>query len=273
MKKNSAQYFDYLNVPVALCEYALEFRKTNQVRLYLYLKSVSNGFIKNESKIYTEAAKELNVCSKSISNHLKWLKNQGWIIQDLQVNSICIISFERLAEKLNFQSATGVIIYKTELKEFKFIAIVSVIEYNMKRMRIRRRKSATELKPWNSKLQKFPSYPHLPHTYLGKVLGVSKTTASRYKKLAKKRKYLLVKKRFDNLGIPAVNMSELKKYGPYESDKLKNIKNKIVEQLPDELTCNVTLRKKYNLRNVCSKNRSEKKREPLNVDTFNQLLK
>jgi len=53
-------------------------------------------------------------------------------------------------------------------------------------------------------------------------------------------------------------------------EKLKMVKNRIVSQLPDEIHCRITLRRKDNLRKVCQLNRERKKTEPLNVDTFNQ---
>ncbi len=124
------------------------------------------------------------------------------------MNSIRIISFEILASKLNFFSATGVLIYKSEIKNYKSIAIAAVYKYFM--MRLRRRKPVTELKMWSSQLHKFPPYPHLAHTYLAKVLNKSKTSVSRYKKLSQKKKYLKSIKRFEDLKIPSVDLNLIK---------------------------------------------------------------
>lgn len=148
MKKYSPNYFDYINVPVALCSYSLQIRKANQVRLFLYLKSISNGYIKNNHEIYLKAAKELGVCIKTIMNHRNWLILEGWLIPDYTANSIRIVSFEILVSKLNLLSATGVIIYKSEVKDYKIIAIAAVVKYNL--MRRKRRRPEMELKMWSS---------------------------------------------------------------------------------------------------------------------------
>lgn len=268
MKINSHQYYDYFNVPVALCTYSLQVRKVNQVRLYLYFKAISNGYIKNNSKIYTESAKKLGVTKKTILNHRNWLIKEGWLIPDYEVNSFRIISFEILASKLNFFSATGVLLYKSEIKNYKSIAIAAVIEYHI--MGLKRRKHAAELKMWSSQPQKFPPYPHLPNSYLAKVLQKSKTSAWRYIKLSQKKRYLQSFKKYEDLMLPSADINLFKTYGPYEPEKLKKIKGRIVKQLPNELKCNITLRRKDNLRRICQENREGKKTEPLNVDTFNQ---
>lgn len=256
MKKYGTEYYDYINVPVALCTYSLQIRKANQVRLYLYLKSISNGYIKNNHEIHSKAAKELGVCIKTIMNHRNWLIREGWLIPDYKVNSIRIISFEILASKLNLLSATGVIIYKSDLKDYKIIAIAAVVQYNL--MRRKRRGQETELQKWSSQSPEFPPYPHLPNSVLAKIVVTSKTTASRYKRQSKKGGYLETSKRFEDLGIPKSEILNLKRYGQFQPERLRIIRNKVFLRLPDEVRCNLQFRRKYNLRAVCRKNRLEK---------------
>lgn len=249
MKKYSSEYFDYLNVPVALCTYSLQQRKSNQVRLFLYLKSISNGYIKISNRHYVKATKELGVCDRTIRNHLKWLIHNGWLIIDRQANSINIISFERLVKKLNLQSATGVLIYKSDLKDYKTIAIAAVVKYNL--MRPKRRIPETELKMWSSQSPELPPYPHLPNSVLSRIVGISQTTASRYKKQSKKAGYIEAKKIFTETGIPLSEISHLRQYGVYKPGKVRNIKNRVVIQLPDKIMCNLEFRIKKNLQPVC----------------------
>jgi hypothetical protein len=256
MKKHSSEFFDYNNVPIALCSYSLQKRKANQVRLFLYLKSISNGYIKNKHEIYSKAAKELGVCIKTIMNHRKWLIREGWLIPDFTANSMRIVSFEIVVRKLNLQSATGVLIYRSDLKDYKNIAIAAVVKYNL--MRPKRRRREMELKMWSSQSHEFPPYPHLPNSVLARIVGTSKTTASRYKRQSKKGAYLETSKRFEDLGIPGTEILNLKRYGQFQPERLRVIRNKVFLRLPDEVRCNLQFRRKYNLRAVCRKNRMEK---------------
>jgi hypothetical protein len=258
MKNISPQYFDYLNVPLELCAYSLKHNKTKQVGLYLYFKSISRGHINNCKEVYSDAARYFELCGRTIKNHTLWLINEGWLIPFPNLNSIRVIGFRQLAEKLNFISASGVLIYKAELKDYKSAAIAAIIKYSI--LRMKRKKPLTELKKGSSQSCRFLPYPHLPHAYLAKVLNKSKTTSAIYRKLAKEKKFLKSKKRFQDLNLPSVNLNHFKEFGPYESEKLKKIGNRINEQLPDEIICNITLRRKNNLRAIVKKNWMGKKR-------------
>jgi hypothetical protein len=259
MSMDKSKYCDYTNVPVELCVFSLQNRKANQVRLFLYFKSNSNGYLKNKREIYVSAANRLNNNIKTIHNHLNWLIKEGWIIPDINVNSICIISFEKLAKKLGFRSPKGALLYKSDICHFKSFAIASVIKYNL--MRINGRKHQAGLKMWSPKLGENPPYPHLTHNYLAKVLNKSKSAISEYKKLASTNKFLTCEKKYEDLKISPRHYSHLREYGPYESEKLIKKSSTILRQLPDKIDCSVKLRNKWNLREVCRKNRYGKKTE------------
>lgn len=260
MEKNSHQYFDYFNVQVELCLYSIRNKKTNQVRLFLYFKSNSNGYLKNQREVYQRAAVSLNNNIKTIYKHLNWLIQEGWIIPDLKVNSIRIISFEKLARKLGFLSTKGAVLYKIDIRNFKSFAIAAVIQYNM--MRNKRRNYQAGLKMRSPQLREIPPYPHLTHNYLAKILNKSKTAISRYKKLSCRQKFLKCEKKYENLDIPSFHFNNLKEFGPYESGKLLKKSGTILRQLTDKIECSIKLRNKCNLREVCRKNRNEKKAEP-----------
>jgi hypothetical protein len=256
MKKNSSEYFDYLNVPVALCTYSLQQRRAHEVRLFLYLKSFSIGYVRHGRELYVNASKVLGVCERTIRNHLNWLIQEGWLILDTDKKSIRIVSFEILVRKLNLLSSKGVLIYKTDIKNYKAIAIAAVVKYNL--MRPKRRTPETELIMWSSKSPDLPSYPHLPNSVLSKIVRMSRTSASRFKKESKKAGYIETKKIFANTGIPIAEISHVRQYGGYQPGKVRNIKNKVVIQQPDKITCNLKFRDKRNLQEVCRKNRLEK---------------
>lgn len=256
MKGKSPQYFDYLNVPVALCQYALKEEKIAQVRLYLYLKSISNGYIKNRKSVYQKAANYLNVCLKTIRNHRSWLVKEGWLIYDLKVDSIRIVSFKVLATKLDFPSASGVILYKSEIQNFKGVAIAAIIKYYM--MRSKRRKMVTELEMWCSQFPSYLRYPHLAHNYLAKVLNKSKSAIYKYKKHAINKRQIKTKKKYLDLMLSGDSIELFKEHGPLNPDNLKKRGGTVLYQLPDEIYCNIILRRKDELRKICQKNRHGK---------------
>jgi len=260
MIENESEYYDYNNIPIELCKFSLQHGKTNHVRLFLYFKSNSNGYLKNKREVYKRAAVSLNNNIKTIHNHLNWLIKEEWIIPDLKVNSIRIISFEKLASKLGFLSTKGAVLYKIDIRDFKSFAIAAVIQYNM--MRNKRRNYQAGLKMRSPQLREIPPYPHLTHNYLAKVLNKSKTAISRYKKQSCRMKFLKCQKKYENLYIPSFHYNSFKEFGPYESYKLLKRSGTILRQLPDKIECFIKLRNKWNLREVCRKNRNEKKTEP-----------
>jgi len=255
---------DYLNVPVELCLFALKSRKKNQVLTYLYFKANSNGYFKNRNYKYLEASNELGLCLKTVKTHVKWLIGNGWFLPDIEVGSIRVISFELLASKLAFQSTSGVLLYKTNLRDLKEVSIAAVMKYFL--FRGKRGAPVTELKIRSSQFQEYPPYPHLPNSVLAKILSKSKTTASKFRDYAMKKSTIKSIKQFDIINIPIKEIGFLKKYGPYYPNKIRNHGNRTAIQLPDKVKCNVFFRRKRNLRSICQENRLRKKSEPLNKD-------
>ncbi len=251
---------DYINVPVDLCLYSLKERKTSQVRLFLYFKSISNGFVSISSKTIKESAINLNVCQKTVRNHLKWLIKENWLSYYSISNSYHIIGFKTLANKLSFKTATGAIFYKNDISNYKAFAIAAVTTYQIKRI-ARRRKDAGLKRgsPSFQDLPPYPLYPHLSHTYLSKVLGLSKSNVANYRNLAIKYKYLKIEKQFKKTGQPNTQFFQLKKYCESHSHLLRRFRNKIFIQLPDKIESNIYLRSKKELISKVADNYNGKK--------------
>jgi hypothetical protein len=248
---------DYMNVPIDLCKYSLENRITNQTMLYLYLKSKSDGYLKTNDERIMQALKDLGMCHKTLRKHLNWLITEGWLIMNINNSGIRVISYKLLSQKLNFKYCRGSILYKSNIHEFKYFAISSVIQFQIRGLRWRNRQAG--LLKRNPELGEVPPYPLLPHTYLAKVLNMPKSTAARYKKMAGKKKYLTTRKKFLDLEIPVNYLSELKKYGNYNPDRLRNRRSNIYYQLPDKIETNILIRKKWNLKKTKNKNSVKEK--------------
>lgn len=247
---------DYINVPVELCLFSLRDKKTSQVRLYLFFKSISSGFIPNSSNTIHMSAEILNVCERTVKNHLYWLIEERWLIHYPETNSFRVIGFKPLAVKLSFRIASGGLLYKNEILKYKAFASALVITYYM--MRIKRRKRLTEFKKGSSSSHDLPPYPHLPHLYLAKVLGVTKSSAATYRKLAIKSGYLIQKCQFEDLKIPVDQLGLIKSTDVFDNRLLKKINNSVHIQLPDKIESQIHLRTKWELRSICQKNNMEK---------------
>jgi hypothetical protein len=113
MKKDNSQYFDYFNIPIWLCLFSLKKKKTNQVKLFLFLKSISrNGYIQNNKSIFLTTSNQLGICYRTLRTHLKWLIREGWIVPDPIAHNYRIVGFNILTEKLGSTISTGAIFNK-----------------------------------------------------------------------------------------------------------------------------------------------------------------
>jgi hypothetical protein len=267
MNKNSTQYFDYFNVPVALLIYALKFKKTNQVKLFLYLKSISSGYVQIQKSEFLLIAEHLDICSKTLNSYLQWLIQEEWLIVDPVAHNFRLIGFRRLSEKLGFTISTGALLYKNDIPKFKSFAVAAVITYLIERIRVRKWQTEAGLIKGNPNLSGLPSYPFLPHSYLAKTLELSKTTAYDFRKLTVENEFLKCRKSYEDQNFTSENLKMLKKYYPENPDTLRKKGKQIYRQLPDMIESSVYLRTKSNIWEVCQKNRIGK-----NPDLFKRNL-
>lgn len=267
MKKNGPQYFDYLNVPVGLCLYSLQTKKTNQVKFFLYLKSISSGYVQKNNSELLLIASHLDICYKTLNTYLQWLLQHGWLIPDPIACNYRIIGFNSLTEKLGFTSSTGALLYKNDIPRFKSFAVAAVIAYLIERIRVRQWQTKAGLIKGSPNLSGLPTYPSLPHMYLAKTLKLSKTSAYEYRKLTVENKFLKCYKIYENLGFTSENFITLKKYYSENPEALRKKGKQIYIQLPDKIESLVYLRTKSNIRVVCQRNRMRK-----NPDLFKRNL-
>ncbi|MDQ0592176.1 DNA-binding transcriptional regulator YhcF (GntR family) [Chryseobacterium ginsenosidimutans] len=181
----------YTNIPASLCEYALVNQKINQLKLYIYLKLNCSGEIRYDEKSYSKWAKELEVSSKTIKNSLSWLKNNKWVTVNSKKDTLRIISYKKLANKLCLKFKSGYLFEPTHYKYFKAMCCGVVITFYMNKKRYFNRQSGN-IKGFaiskNCKRNKgfFP----MPNNYLAKCIGVSLATAYRYKTEAEQRNFI-----------------------------------------------------------------------------------
>lgn len=257
---------DFMNVPIDLSKYALENKKINEVRLYLYLKSKSDGYIYAKDDRIEAAAKDLDICGKTLKKHLNWLLREGWLIMNEAKSGIRIISYKNLDKKISFEYARGSIMVKTDICNYKYFAIASVIQFQIRGLQWRNHKAGYV--KWYPELSEVPPYPLLPINYLAKAMRIPKSTVARYMRQAKKKKYIKTKKMFLNLQIADVHLGKIKKYGYNNPDCIRRKKSIIHYQLPNRIETNMLIRRKRSLVGICRKRVNMEKNDTLECGTF-----
>lgn len=239
----------YLSIPVDLGRWALTNHKVNQVKLYIYLKTICSGHFKLSDELISCTCSELSIKSKrTFKSQFKWLIQKKWITVNSKKASYRIIGFPQLSSKLKFSSCKGALFEPMDFSKFKEFLIASVITYYM--IRKSRWDIKSELHTRSSRKYFFPPASYsLPHTYLAKILHASKTNAAHFRNLAIKSGYIKAKPKFVEIEIPKSEFRLYKKFNIDENQKFRVIKGKLYRQLNDELTSIIFLSTKKSLQN------------------------
>ena len=126
------------NIPVSLCEYALVNRKINQLKLYIYLKLISDGHVVLYNGNYKQWSEDIGVHEKTIKSSLEWLIRQKWITVNSKRTALRIISYKNLSYKLRLSLKTGYSYEVEHVEDFKQLGALCcaiVITYYLNRKR------------------------------------------------------------------------------------------------------------------------------------------
>ncbi len=251
--KNNPLLFkqDELIIPVDLLIFTLKYKKVNQVKLYIALKSLFNGQFKEDGKSIQLICETLGYkCTKTFYSNFNWLIRNKWIIFR---KKYCIIkSFAKIRFKTQSFSKRGVIFTPSnDLKSFRPFVYGAVITYSMKLKRAWERYSGTIKGSPYKKYHPRSSSFNLPVTYLMKILNLSKGTASNYKNIAANAGYLSVEKVYTPLNVSGAILSNYKRYADDKQlKKLRVRKGKLFHQESDKITSDMIVKRKRSLRNT-----------------------
>ena len=238
---------DYLNIPVAFCVYMLRTQKVKQFRLFIYLKTICSGHFKLSNELIEKACTELGYKSvKTFHTHFKFLVQKKWITVNSKSGNYRLIGFKQVANRLKVPTSKGVIYYTEYCLCFTGFAAATVITYYMKYRCQRERRSA--LKKWSASKNRPSASFSLPHTYLAKVLNISKSSARHYRQYAIDGGFIEITKNYLKTSIPIVDIHHFKKYSDFNSDIIRKVKKAVCLQQADKLTSSIILRRKRNLR-------------------------
>jgi hypothetical protein len=188
----------YTTIPVALCEYAVVNRKVNYLKLYVYLKHISSGHIRFHSCLYEVWATDLKISAKTVKKYIDWLIVNKWITVNSKRGSYRIISYKQLCKKLKLKNRKAVKYDENNFIKFRGFCCGAVITYYMRKKNFSDRKRKwpePQMDGFSMSHSRDPKgFYNLPIRYLCKCLGVSVSTANKYKQAAVEAGYLIIKR-------------------------------------------------------------------------------
>lgn len=187
----------YTTIPVGLCEYALKNRKVNHLKLYVYLKHISDGHIPHDPSLYECWATDIECSKRWIYEGLDWLIKNKWITVNSKRKSLRIISYQQLCKRLCIIAEIAAVYEPEEFTYLTNFCAAVVISYNCKRKAWLDKKRRPVSKMGDASTSRnfcSKGYYTLPIRYLSKCLGVSDATANNYKQKAVKAGLIEVKK-------------------------------------------------------------------------------
>jgi len=230
-----------MNIPIELLVYALSKRKVSQVRLFLYLKSQSTGYLPWTKQVKERVQKDLDIKDvRTIDRNLQWLLKNKWITSNTKRKSIRVVSYLVLAKKLQFRSATGAIfstIYFINFRPFIYAAVVTYyLQYKHRLAKQSERKKGRSTTNC--------SYRDMPAEYLAAVLHLGKSTIVRYRQKAWDAGFIKMKHRHKPLFMPIEELGFCRIYGDEDAWQLVIHNNQVKVQLSNAISTYVVLRTK-----------------------------
>ena len=184
------------NIPVSLCEYALVNRKVNQLKLYIYLKLNSDGYIRFDETSIKKCSETIGIHIKTVKSSLKWLVKNKWITINSKRQVLHVTSYNRLKNKLKTNVKTGAFIDLKDTAEYKLfeaLCCAIVITYYLGRKHYFDKWSERKYGGSNTNHNKVKGFYPMPNGYLAKCLNLSISTAYRIKQKAEDAGYIKTK--------------------------------------------------------------------------------
>ena len=230
-----------LNIPITLIIYSLSHKVVNQLKLYLYLKSVCSGHFKiREGNIKASSAFLGLKTEKTIHKNLQWLIYYKWVAYNSNTSSIRVKSFARLCHLLDIETKSGVFFEKDDFQNFRPFLYASIYAWSI------RHKNWLERQPVRKKgrARKSMSKPNqeMPNRYLAKLLELDHSTISRYKQAASTAGYLTTEHQYKNTQLSIKFLYPMQKYLPDEAHLFVVHDGTVQRQLPDRITSTIHLK-------------------------------
>ena len=253
-----------LNVPLRLMEFALREKKTQQFKLYLYLKFHSSGKVLLSTQFKTQVALDIHLSIRRINELLQELKKINWLGYNYKTRMYYVRGFNTVCQLHKFNAKHAFEISKdwiTQIKEFCLISYIAYILVN-RRWRDRMEKKLDKngrswlgqknTSPFQSQYDLFDSNEFskfmVPSPFLGRQLKMSISTISALKKKAVATGYLEVRENFkcisENPDI-ACAINQYRRSCPDIEGKLSWQDEKLFYHSSDSFKTHITFKNRY----------------------------
>jgi hypothetical protein len=273
---------DFLNIPIPLCRYSIENHLVVQLKVYCALKCFTSGHFHLTTNLLNALEESLTIKPRSTKIHLKWLLENKWLALNNKTGSFRIPSFHQTCCRLNLKGSWGAIFYPEDFYRFSGFVYAAFITYSGILKCITDRSNAERTKPERLVGRSSKSLDglfvfDLPHSYLAKILGISKDRAVYIRKTAIISGFIKSFKSFQKIDADIQSLkflNKLEKHLGNTDSGWKVVRNgHCFLQNNDDLTSSIKLRRKKTLQNA--KNNTEevdKSRIKRNTDALSQAM-
>jgi len=231
----------HLNIPISLIIFAIQKRKIQQLRLYIYLKSRSSGYINWDKNTINQIKKDLQIKdTRTINRQLRWLLKNKWVHMNSKKQCLRVAGYLMLFKKYNFQSATGALFNTNHFNKFRAFLYASIISHYSKY------KSRLAYQSGRKKGRSISncSFVDLPASYLAKVLGIGRSSIVRYRKEAWDAGFIKMKHRHQKHPLKIEELSFFRYCFRDEVNDKIAFKSEVYKQLSNTIKTNIHLRTK-----------------------------
>jgi len=243
-----------LTVPIQILIHALQEKKVNQLKLYLFLKAISSGHIRLTDEVQAKVCESIEWKDiRTFKTNLEWLLSNHWAAFNSKTDSLRIVSFEKVFKKIKGNIYTAARMEMKDFKTFRPFIYAAIITWGIKQ--VAREHIKSERKKGSSSKDRLKADLHiLPNEYSAKLFKLDSSTASRYKNAAADADYLNVYHRFISLNRKPKDLANLKLY--FNEDIANSLvvhKGVIQEQIADEIYSSIKLVSLKHLRKIYKK--------------------
>lgn len=210
-------------VPKVLCSWALSNKRTQQLKLYEYLKMSCSGKRRISKPFVKKACKDLSIHRSTFYRLLQWLREHKWVSKSNRSQLYFILGHEKLLQQKNLKGNTTARFQLEWLDSFKAFCCGLVVGYLVKHQRKAERKKGR-----SNKL-----YP-VATKALSKILDIPKSTAFHYKQQATEEGFISKERRYKNTGIHIKYLEHFKKVNTDIAHKVVGNNDCICVCMPNE---------------------------------------
>lgn len=193
------QYHYYLLVPIGLCEFVLQKKMWTAFKIYLFLKSNSNGHLRIDSRNLDKICFSLSISKRTYRRALKKLSDLNWIGFNQHTGITIINGFDVVRRIESISNRSGVwfsIDYVNMIKSFVISACIhSLIQSQKQKMKVNER-DGNRMAPCKSS-SLLSSYFPISLESLIQIYNLSRSTASDYRRLSANSPWIQIKYHFE----------------------------------------------------------------------------